>query len=238
MSTVPGDPEGGRSIGPSGWRSRAASLEAASVAGIVCAIGWSVGLRGLLSIPSLDASDAEILRYYRQPDAGSSALILLQVVVFASIAFLWFVGVVRGRLGDNEPRLFGTVFLGGSVLLAGVMFVGTAALAAPSVLLEVGGRFPDPGAASMTRAFAATVLSVFAPRVTALVMISTASLGRKTGALPRWLVVLSYVLGIAELVNVTISQPSLYSFPAWLALVSVVLLIRHPEQRLGPDVSG
>jgi hypothetical protein len=238
MSSAVGDAGEDRSSGPSGWRSRVASLEAAAVAGIVCAIGWSVGLGGLLSIPSLSASDAEIVRYYRQPNAGENALLLLQIVVVASIAFLWFVGVVRGRLGADEPRLAGTVFLGGSVLLAGIMFVGTAALAAPSVLLAVGGRFPDPGAASMARAFAATVLAVFGPRVTALVMISTASLGRTTGALPRWLVALSYLLGVIELVNVTLSQPSLYVFPAWLALVSVVLLIRRPRRSLEPEVSG
>ena len=74
-----------------------------------------------------------------------------------------------------------------------------------------------------------SVLSVFAPRIATLVMFSTATLGRIAGALPTWVVIVSYVAGIAEFVNVTISKPTLYVFPAWIALVSVVLLVRRPD---------
>jgi len=220
------------------WRLRLASVEAAAIAGIVCALGWSIGLRGLLSAPSVDATDEQITRYYAHSDAGFNALVLLQVIVVGTIAFLWFIGVVRGRLGEVEPKLFGTVFLGGGILMAGVLLAGTAALAAPAVLVEAGGRTPDPGAASMSRAFAVTLLSVFAPRVATLVMFSTAALGRATGALPRWLVWLSYLVGIGEFINVTIARPTIYVFPAWIALVSAVLLIRKPLNGLSLPPGG
>lgn len=117
-------------------------------------------------------------------------------------------------------------------ILAGLMLVGAAVLAAPAVLVEAGGT-PDPGAASISRALAVTVLSVFTPRVATLVMFSTAALARGTRALPRWLIVLTYVVGIVEFVNVTISTPAVYVFPAWIALVSVVLLVR-PRPQPGP----
>jgi hypothetical protein len=219
------------------WWSGLASVEAAAVAGLICAVCWSIGLRGLLGGPALDATDAEIVRYYSDPSAGSTALTHLQIVGAGTLAFLWFIGVVRSRIGEVEPRLFGTVFLGGGILLAGLVFVGASALAAPSALLEIGGKTPDPGAASMSRAFAATVLSVFAPRVTALVMLSTASLGRTTRALPPWLVVVTYIVGVGELVNVTVSQPTIYVFPAWIALVSIVLLVRRPPRGFALDTS-
>ena len=67
-----------------------------------------------------------------------------------------------------------------------------------------------------------------APRVATLVVFSTATLGRSTGALPAWLVWLSYAIGVAELINVTVAAPTIYLFPAWIALVSIVLLIRRP----------
>jgi len=175
---------------------------------------------------------------YADPDAGPNALELLQVLVVATIAFLWFIGVVRGRLGDVEPKLFGTVFLGGAILLAGVLLAGTAALAAPSVLVEVGGRAPDPGAVSMSRAFAVTLLAVFAPRVATLVVFSTAALGRATGTLPRWLVWLSYLVGVAEFINVTVVAPTIYVFSAWIALVSLVLLIRKPLRTTVASAQG
>jgi hypothetical protein len=203
-------------------------VEAAAIAGLVCAVGWSVGLRGLLVTPSIDASPEQITAFYADPDAGHNTLLLLQLLVVATLAFVWFVGVVRGRLGDAEPKLFGTAFLGGAVLLASVVLIGTAALAAPSVLVDVGGKIPDPGAVGISRAMAVILLSVVAPRVATLVVFSTATLGRSTGALPLWLVWLSYAIGTAEFINVTVAAPTIYLFPAWIAIVSIVLLIRRP----------
>lgn len=209
-------------------RRRFASVHAAAVAGIICATGWSLALAGLLSAPGIGASDADIDRYYADPSNSTAALIWVQVLVVATIAFLWFVGVVRGRLGDREPKLFGTVFFGASILLAGLLFVGASFLVAPAVLVNVGGQTPSADAVALTRAAAAVVLSVFAPRVATLVMFATASLGRATGALPRWLVWLTYGVGAAEFVNVTISVATIYVVPAWVAVVSIVLLVRRP----------
>ena len=150
-----------------------------------------------------------------------------QILVFATMAFLWFVGVVRGRLGDAEPKLFGTAFFGGAILLGGTLLVGASALAAPSLLAEVGRPTPEPGAVAMSRAMAVILLTVMAPRAATLVIFSTAALGRATGALPTWLVWLSYAIGTIEFINVTLTTPTIYVFPAWIALVSVDLLIRR-----------
>lgn len=218
-------------IGSSRLR-RLSSIEAAAVAGLVCAIGWSLSLRGLLAAPSIGASDAEIEEFYRESGNGTAVVVWLQVLVFSTLAFLWFVGVVRGRIGDREPRLFGTVFLGSSILLAGLLFLGAALLAAPSLLVVLGDEVPGPDAVEVSRAAAAAVLSVIAPRVATLVMFSTASLGRATGALPTWLVWTTYAVGVFEFVNVTISTPTVYVVPAWIAVVSLVLLVRRPAHGL------
>lgn len=209
-------------------RRRLVSIEAAAIAGIVCAVGWSLALRGLLTTPSLGAADAEIASFYADRTNATTVIVWLQVLVIGTIAYLWFVGVVRGRIGDNEPKLFGTVFLGASILLAALLFVGAALLAAPSVLVVAGDRTPDPAVVAMTRAGAAVALSVFAPRIATLVLFSTASLGRATGTLPPWLVWVTYAIGIVEFVNVSIATPTIYLVPMWIGLVSVVLLVRHP----------
>lgn len=209
-----------------GW---ATSIEVAAVAGIVCAVGWSLGLRGLLDRPGIDASPAEITRFYSDHDAGASVGLLLALMVVGTVAYLWFVGVVRARLGERESRLVGTVFLGASVLLTGLILTGASALAAPSLLAEAGDQPVDPGAAAMLRSLAAIVLSVFTSRVATLVMFSLATLARKTGALPTWAVVVTYVLGVAEFVNVTLAEPRIYVFPAWIAFVSLLLLVRRVQ---------
>jgi len=216
-------------------RSRAVSIEAAAVAGIICGIGWSAALAGLLSAPGIGAAEREITDYYADSANATAAVVWLQVLVLSTIAFLWFVGVVRGRVGDREPKLFGTVFLGSSLLLAGLLFSGATLLAAPAVLVVVGDTAPDPRSTSLMRAAAAIVLSVFLPRVATLVMFSTASLGRATGGLPRWLVVITFVVGGFELVNVTVSTPTVFLVPVWIALVSIVLLVRHPAHAFELD---
>jgi hypothetical protein len=167
-------------VGHSPIRRRFASIEGAAVAGIICAVGWSLSVRGLLATPCIGAPDAEIERFYADASATRPMIIRLQVLVFSTIAFLWFVGVIRTRLGDQEPKLFGTVFFGASVLLAGLHFVGAA------------------------------------------------SLGRATNALPRWLIWLTYGVAVVELVNVTLATPTIYLMPAWIAVVSVVALVRRP----------
>ena len=59
-------------------------------------------------------------------DASRRGLIRLSLnlVPFAGIAFLWFIGVVRESLGDVEDRLFSTVFLGSGLLFLAMLFVG------------------------------------------------------------------------------------------------------------------
>ncbi len=227
VATPPAQP-----VAESGWRRRLASIEAAALAGIVCAVGWSVSFRGLLAAPSISASAAEIARHYSAPGTGVDALVLLQIATLGTLGFMWFIGVVRGRLGDQAPAVTSTVFIGAGVLVAGLMFAGIAALAAPAVLVEAGGKLPDPGEVSITRAIAISLLAIFAPRVATLVMLSTATLGRVTKALPRWLVILTYVVGAVEFLNVTISEPMVYLFPTWIALVSVVVLVRRTSGQL------
>ena len=46
----------------------------------------------------------------------------LNPVPFAGIAFLWFIGVLRDRLGEFEDRFFSTVFLGSGFLFLAMLF--------------------------------------------------------------------------------------------------------------------
>jgi hypothetical protein len=41
---------------------------------------------------------------------------------FAGVAFLWFIAVVRDRVGELEDRFFATVFLGSGLLFIAMMF--------------------------------------------------------------------------------------------------------------------
>ncbi len=64
--------------------------------------------------------------------------IALNLLPFAGIAFLWFIGVVRDRLGEGEDRFFATVFLGSGLLFVAMLFVSGAD--ASALLVEPGAR--------------------------------------------------------------------------------------------------
>ena len=60
-------------------------------------------------------------------DARRNAVSLsLQLLPFAGIAFLWFIGVLRDRIGSGEDRFFATVFLGSGLLFVAMFFVSGA----------------------------------------------------------------------------------------------------------------
>jgi hypothetical protein len=53
----------------------------------------------------------------------AAVAIALNLIPFAGIAFLWFIGVLRDRIGEREDRFFATVFLGSGLLFVAMIFV-------------------------------------------------------------------------------------------------------------------
>lgn len=209
------------------------SIEAAAIAGIVHSVLLIIAMTILLATPDIEASQEEIRAYYESPGLELRGVLAFNLVVFSMIGFIWFVAVIRHRIGDREPRFFATVFFGGGILYAALTLMGAALLAAPLVLLEVGGQEPDPAVAAMMRSIGVVILAGAVPRVQALVVFSTAALGRLTETLPKWLVLLSYLFGLALLVTVTFFTPGLYLFPAWVAVVSIAILIAPKQDQQG-----
>jgi hypothetical protein len=54
----------------------------------------------------------------------------LNLVPFAGVAFLWFIGVLRDRLGQQEDRFFATIFFGSALLFLAMLFVAAAGIGA------------------------------------------------------------------------------------------------------------
>src|SRR5215475_5861030 len=52
--------------------------------------------------------------------------IALNLVPFAGVAFLWFIGALRDKLGAREDKFFATVFLGSGLLLLAMLFAAAA----------------------------------------------------------------------------------------------------------------
>jgi hypothetical protein len=57
---------------------------------------------------------------------ANTVALALNLVPFGGIAFLWFIGVLRDRLGAREDRFCATVFLGSGLLFLAMLFFSAA----------------------------------------------------------------------------------------------------------------
>src|SRR3989304_664491 len=103
-------------------RKRLTTPRAAAIAGILFAVLYGASLVLVrTSIPADQPADSAWL----ETNARTVSL-ALNLVPYAGIAFLWFIGVIRDRLGDLEDRFFSTVFLGSGFLFLALTFTGAA----------------------------------------------------------------------------------------------------------------
>jgi hypothetical protein len=156
----------------------------------------------------------------------TAVTVALNLVPFAGIAFLWFIGVIRDRIGDREDKFFGTVFLGSGVLFVALLFVAAAVaggiLAGASAARASGA--PAAGSLALGRNVTGLLLNVYAMRMAAVFSLSTVTIARKTPIVSRWLVVAGLVTALVLLIGTGISAWVELLFPAWILALSVDIL--------------
>jgi hypothetical protein len=147
-------------------------------------------------------------------------------VPFAGIAFLWFIGVVRDRLGKLEDQFFSTVFFGSGLLFLAMIFASAAIAGGilESYTIEANTLIKS-GVMLFGRAVMYTITNVYAVRMAAVFMISLATIWMRTGVMPRLFVFLSYVLALLLLVSSNLTLWLILVFPAWVFVISMFILI-------------
>jgi hypothetical protein len=161
----------------------------------------------------------------------------LGLVPFAGVAFLWFMGVVRDRIGDNEDRFFSTIYTGTGGLFLAMVFVSAAAAGSLRVTDgTVADVMFDSGIYTFGRAIAFQISNVYSIRMAAVFMMSLATVGLRTKALPSWLSITTYVLAGAMVIVVSHSLWITLIFPMWVLVVSVYILVTnlHPSKPFRP----
>jgi len=203
------------------WRTR----RAAAIAGIVFGVLLITAM--VMARIALEEGSLESL----ENDAGRRRLIRfsLNLVPFAGIAFLWFIGVIREQIGVVEDRLFSTVFLGSGLLFLAMMFSGT--VTSTSLLEMLAGRTPNIDIWAYGRSSTQVLISVYAMRMAAVFTLSVSTLGLRTSAIPRWVSFLGYAVALVLLVAAGEHKWTQLVFPAWVLLLSVVILVTRPAIR-------
>ncbi len=157
---------------------------------------------------------------------------------FAGIAFLWFIGVVRDRIGDREDRFFATVFLGSGLLFLAMLF---ASAAVAGGIMQMYGSTPglllQNGMYTFGRTITYEIMNVYAMRMAGVFMISTSTLALRTGILPRWMCFLGLILAVFLLFSLGFFYWSPLVFPLWILLVSVHILLANTRRSRNAESS-
>jgi hypothetical protein len=186
-----------------------------------------------LSIPP-NPADAGV---WLEEQANTVAL-ALSLVPIAGIAFLWFIGVVRDRMGQLEDRFFSSVFFGSGLLYLGMTFVaaGLAAGLLTSYALEAD-KLMASGVYTYSRAVMYRITNVYAVRMAGVFMISLGTISVRTRILHRGLALLTYGLALFLLVSISLSVWVSLIFPSWVLIVSIYILVLNLRSR-GAGVEG
>ena len=159
-------------------------------------------------------------------DTATIAL-ALNLIPFAGVAFLWFIGVLRDRLGRQEDRFFATVFFGSALLYLAMLFAAAAVIGA--VMLLASTAEPNQLTSSPTYRFARAatyiVTNVYATKMAAVFMISTSTVAIYTGIAPRWIAFIGYLLASVLLIGSYYIGWSFAVLPVWVLLISVYILV-------------
>jgi len=219
-------------------RSRLTTPRAAAIAGILFSLLLiTVFVLIRISVPDSPEDAGAWLA------SGSKTVNLaLHLVPFAGIAFLWFIGVVRDRLGEHEDRFFATVFLGSGLLFLAMLFASTAVAGG---LLRIYGAAPgaliESGLYSFGRTLTYEMMNVYTMKMAGVFMISTCTLSLRTDIIPRWMAYLGLVLAAFLLLSLGSFYWAPMVFPLWVLLISVHILFanfRHPRTHDVASASG
>lgn len=137
---------------------------AAAIAGILFAIMFTISIILVrVAVPKVLSGELGKTSVIENSAKISLALTL---VPFAGIAFLWFIGVLRDRMGKLEDQFFSTVFFGSGLLFLAMTF---ASAAISGGVLSSYAILPDPSIGSSVLAFGRavthTILNVYAVRM-------------------------------------------------------------------------
>jgi hypothetical protein len=176
-----------------------------------------------LAVPAPQTNPGD---WVNDPFRRNAVRFALQLAPFAGIAFLWFIGVVRNRLGDVEDKFFATVFLGSGLLFVVSLFA-SAVLAGAVLDTMTGGntQFAKSDAFLLARQVIRAAMNIFAIKMAGMFIFSTSTIVLRTGILPRWVAFLGFVCGSVLLLVITSWPWIALLFPLWMLVVSVHILL-------------
>ncbi|WP_329224053.1 hypothetical protein [Streptomyces sp. NBC_01485] len=170
------------------------------------------------------------------PSRRGTVQTALNLIPFAGIFFLWFMGAVRARIGEAEDQFFAMVFLGSGLLFVATLFGAAAAAGGLLVTADVSKAGSTLQGWPFGRHVTYSLLTTYAMRMAAVFTFTTSTVGHRLGVLPRWLAFLGYLVALTLLLLTRSIAWSELVFPMWVLVVSLHILVA--SFRPGPGPAG
>jgi hypothetical protein len=163
---------------------------------------------------------SEVLEHYTAQEGKQ--IVALFLLAASAIAYLVFVGALRAVLAaaERDPRPLSALGFAGGIVTTCLLFVTAAVLGA---LTDAVGTAEHPEAFYILNSttYPLVTLGIAASSLLAL---ATGILSLRCGVLPRWVGWVSLIA--APIILIAILFVPIFGFLAWVAIVSVVLLMR------------
>lgn len=212
-------------------RRRIRSPRSAAIAGILFALLRIISL--LLLSPASSPTELGI-EWLQNFSAVSSIVVLL--VVFSGIAFLWFTGVIRDLIGEREDHFFATIFFGSGILYVALGFVWAAIFGAMLTIYSSSSNLlADNDIYIFGFAMMNEIGDNYVLRMAGIYMTSINTLWVRAEIMPRWIIIVTYLLAFLFLFFAGQLILARYLFPAWVFLMSVYILILNYRRTLDQD---
>lgn len=163
--------------------------------------------------------------WFTDPSRRRTVQTALDLIPFAGIFFLWFMGAVRARIGEAEDQFLATVFLGSGLLFVATLFGAAAAAGSLLATADSSGADSKLQLWSFGEHFTYSLLTTYSMRMAAVFTFSTSSIGHRLGVLPRWLSLLGYLVALTLLFVTDSIAWSELVFPMWALIVSLYILV-------------
>lgn len=216
-------------------RQRIRTPRSAAIAGILFGL---MRIISLLLMSSAAGSTEFSVEWLENWSRNSTIVVLL--VVFSGIAFLWFTGVIRDLIGEREDKFFSTIFFGSGILYVALGFVWAAIFGAIlSIYAIQSNLLVDNDVFIFGFGIMNELGNNYLLRMAGVYMLSINTLWARAGIMPRWMIIITYLLALAFLFFAPRLTLARYFFPIWVFLTSIYVLIlnyRRTQEQVDEDM--
>ena len=140
---------------------------------------------------------------------------------------------------STRTTVFATIFLSSGIITVVLLFMWGAVMGAMVKIPTLGSAvLADRDVYLFGYTLINEIIGNYALRIAGVYMTAIGTLWTRTGIMPRWLIIITYILALGFLVAAGSVREARFIFPAWVLVVSVYILVlnfRRTHDQEVPD---